>query len=225
MARGNSKSAFKGQALYAKLTGLKDGEQVHFAITKKNEIGDGYVSDGSEKVLAGYLVGAYHDTWSYQGVLRDKCKIVLNDPNAGNGGETYYVEFSPSTSIGRSMINSLLGTENFISPVKLSLYNNKDNGRASIGMYIGNDRMNWKYSIEELGKYISETTEKVKDQSGKVATVTKKNFVELNEFLLNEFKDKIVKKLDGGPQTRIESQDHNDTQVAAPAVESDDLPF
>lgn len=224
MGRGNSKSAIKGEALYAKLTGLKEGEQVRFDITKKNKNGDGYLSDGSEKVLSGFLVGAYHDTWTYQGVLKDKCKIVLNDPNAGTEGETYYVEFSPSTSIGRGIINALLGTTNYISAVKLSLYNNKDNGRASIGMYIGNERMNWKYTVDELNKYVSETTEKVKDASGKVTTVTKKNFIELNEFLLNEFKEKVVKYFDNGPKVSVEPQDHNETQAAATTA-SDDLPF
>lgn len=225
MARGNQKSAIKGQPLYAKLTGLKEGEQVHFEITKKNPNGEGYVSDGSEKVLTGFLVGAYHDTWTYQGVLKDKCKIVLNDPNSGPDGETYYVEFSPSTSIGRGIINALLGTDNYISPVKLSLYNNKDTGRASIGMYVGSERMNWKHTIEQLNKYVSETTEKVKDASGKVTSVTKKNYIELNEFLLNEFKTKIVSKFEGGNQARVESQDAGDTQVAATTNGDDELPF
>lgn len=225
MARGNSKSAIKGQALYAKLTGLKEGEQVRFDITKKSPSGEGYVSDGSEKILTGYLVGAFHDTWTFQGVLKDKCKIVLNDPDSGTDGETYYVEFSPATSIGRGIINALLGTENYTSPIKLSLYNNKDNGRASIGMYIGNERMNWKYGSGDLNKYVSETTEKVKDSSGKVTTVTKKNFIELNEFLLNEFKTKVVTKFEGGINAKIKASDNTDTQVASTSESDNDLPF
>lgn len=225
MARGNSKLSVKGKALYAKIAGLKEGEQVRFDITKKDDNGTGYVSDGSEKVLSGHLVGAYHDTWTYQGTLKDKCKLVLNDPQAGSEGETYYVEFSPATAIGRNIINALLGASNFLSVMKFSLYNNKENGRASIGMYLGNERMNWKYSIDELSKYITETTEKVKDASGKVTTVKKKNLVELNEFFLNEFKEKVVKYFDNAPQVRVEAQDQSETQVAAAPVGEDDLPF
>ena len=223
MARGNSKTQHRGQVYYAKITGLKEGEQVRFDMVKKDPETNKYVTEGTEKMLSGHMVGAIHDTWTYQGELKDRCKIVLNDPTSGNDGETYYVEFSPTSGIGRSIINSLLGATNFLSDVKISLYNNKDNGYASVGMYLGGERMNWKYKPEDLNKYVSETTEKAKDASGKLVTKTKKNYVELNEFLLNEFKNKIVKQFENGSASVI---DHQDTQPAATAEAADDgLPF
>lgn len=226
MARGSQEGAYQGSLYYANVAGTKEGEQVHFELTRPNpEDKKNPIKEGSEKKLAGYLVGAQHRVWNYQDRAIDSLVLTLNDPQAGNGGETYRIELSAGSSIGRSIMNSLLNADNFMPPITISLYNTKDGGYANAGMYIGGERLEWKYSYDELKKYIGVTTEKVKDSSGKLVTKERKNYLELNEFLLNEFKSKVVPMVSARKQEAAAHTSAIDTTQPAATVEENDLPF
>jgi len=215
MARGSQSVAYQGRLYYAKVKGMKEGEQVHFHLSAKKP--DGTIEDiGQEKKLTGMLVSAKHRQDTYQGQVYDKISIILSDSGAGDGGESYYISVNAATGIGRSIINSLLSTDKYVAPITISLYNTKDGGYPNVGMYYGGDRMNWKYSMEDQAKYVSVTKEKVKDASGKVVTKDKKNYLELNEFLLNEFKGKVIPAVSAGRPQRTETMESSEgTQPAA----------
>jgi hypothetical protein len=226
MARGSQEGAYQGSLYYASVAGTKEGEQVRFELTRPNpDDKKNPIKEGSEKKLTGYLVGAQHRVWNYQDRAIDSIVLTLNDPQAGNGGETYRLELSAGSSIGRSIMNSLLKAENFMPPLTISLYNSKDGGYANVGMYLGGDRLEWKYSFAELSKYITKTTEKVKDASGKLVTKERKNYLELNEFLINEFKTKVVPMVSSRKQESYSNTTEVDSTQPASVVEDNDLPF
>jgi len=217
--------AQQGSLYYAKISGLKDGEQVHFELSSKNPDGSKKV-DGQEKKLTGLLVSAKHRQDTYQNQVYDKIVLILNDPQAGKDGESYYISVNAATGIGRNIINSLLNSDAFVAPLSISLYNSKEGGYPNVGMYLGGERLMWKYSIEEQSKYISTTKEKVKDASGKVVTKDKKNYLELNEFLLKEFKEKVVPAVNSTPRTshNYDSSSVSETTQAA-SVSDERLPW
>lgn len=226
MARGSQEGAYQGSLYYANVAGTKEGEQVHFELTRPNpEDKKNPIKEGSEKKLTGYLVGAQHRVWNYQDRAIDSLVLTLNDPKAGNEGETYRIELSAGSSIGRSIMNSLLHAESFIPPLTISLYNTKEGGYANVGMYLGGDRLEWKYTFDELKKYIGVTKEKVKDASGKVVIKERKDYLELNEFLLNEFKSKVVPMVTSRKQEVMSHSVAVDTTQPAAVVEDGDLPF
>lgn len=227
MARGSQESAYQGSLFYANVAGTKEGEQVRFELTRPNpEDKRNPIKEGSEKKLTGYLVGASHRVWTYQDRAIDSVVLMINDPQAGSGGETYRIELSAASSIGRSIMNSLINADNFLPPITISLYNSKEGGYANAAVYLGGDPLKWKYSFDDLSKYVSVTKEKVKDSSGKMVTKERKNYLELNEFLLNEFKNKVVPMVSSRKQ---EANTHvvqtENTQVAAPIEEGEKLPW
>jgi hypothetical protein len=193
MGRGSQEAAYQGSLLYAKITGTKPKETVHFELSRPNpDDKKNPFKEGSERKLTGYLVGAAHRTFTWENNVIDTVALTLNDPAAGKEGETYKVEFTAASSLGRSIINSLLGADNFLAPLTLSLYNNKENGYASVGVYLGGDQAKWKYSIDDQSKYVTTEKKKVKNAEGKLVTQEVKNYLELNDFLLKEFKEKVV---------------------------------
>lgn len=224
MARGSQSTAYQGSLYYAKVSGLKEGEKVHFELTSKNPDGSKKV-DGQENKLTGLLVSAKHRQDTYQGQVYDKIVLILNDPQAGKNGESYYISVNSSTGIGRNIMNSLLSTDTFVAPLSISLYNSKEGGYPNVGMYLGGERLPWKYSIEEQSKYISTTKEKVKDASGKVVTKDKKNYLELNEFLLNQFKEKVIPAVNSTPRTSHSYETSSASEGTQMASSDDKMPW
>lgn len=201
MGRGSQEGGSQGSLIFAKITGTKPDETVHFELSRSNaEDKKSPISEGTEKKLTGYLVGAAHRTFTWQNNVIDTIALNLSDPAAGKDGETYRIEVTVASSLGRSIINSLLGADNFLAPLTLSLYNNKKNGYASVGVYLGGDTAKWKYTVEEQAKYVTLEKKKQKDATtGKLVNVEVKNYLELNDFFLTEFKNNVVPKVKPAP--------------------------
>lgn len=225
MARSSQNQAKQGSLYFAKITGTKEGEKVHFQLTAPDPNGKGTVTSSKETRLSGYLVGAQHRQWSYQDRMIDSVVLTLNDPGSGDDGETYRIEFSVTSGLSRGILNSLLSADNFLPMLSISLYNSKEGGYANAWVTLGGDQLKWKYGKDQLDKHISVTTEKVKDSSGKLVTKQRKNYLELNEFLLSEFKNNVIPKVGKAPVKHVEESSHESTQPAVVIVGDNDLPF
>jgi hypothetical protein len=202
MARGSQESGAQGQLIYANIKGTKEGEKVHFVLTRSNPADPkSPIAEGTEKKLTGTLVYAAHRPWTYQEKSIDGLVLILSDPAAGKEGESYRVEVSNiGSGIGRSIINSLLSATQFLEPITLSLYNSKEGGYANVGVYQGGDPLKWKYSIEEQAEFISISKKKEKDAKGKIIEKDVRDYTDLNEKLLKEFKEQVIPKVSASRQ-------------------------
>jgi hypothetical protein len=194
MGRGSQENEHRGQLIYAKITGTKEGEKVHFELSRPNPDG-GAIPDGTERDLSGHLAAAMHRVWTYQGRAIDSVVLFLEAPEAGEKGETYKIEVPLDGGLGRQIVNSLLSAENFLPPLKISLRNSKKNGYPNAYLSLGGEDLKWALSLDEQNAKISIEHKKEKDATGKIVDVEKKNYLELNEFLLKEFKEKIIPKV------------------------------
>lgn len=224
MGRGSKEAGNQGSLIFANVKGGKQGEKIHFVLSKKDADGVTVV-EGTENNLSGNLVYADIRKWNYNGKENESVVLMLNDPAAGKDGETYKMEFGVDGSIGRNVMNALLSADNFLPPLKISLWNGKENGYANVTLYLGGEKMSWKYSIEDQSKHVTVTKEKVKE-NGKIVTKDKKNYLELTTFLVAEFKSNVTPKVKPRTSASGAIVGATDTEEMVPAgVEADDLPF
>lgn len=223
MGRGSESSAYKGKRFFAAIKGAKEGEKVHFELSSKAGKDEPIKKEGDEPSLSGIITGAEHRIWEYKGEPKDSVVLIIQDSAAGAEGETYKLEMSMS-SIARSIIKSLLSVTSFFEEIKISLYTNKK-GYASVFVSQGVDANGkdvacpWAISLEDEAKYITKETKKAKDAKGKVVDKSVNNYMELDEYLLNRFKDEIIPKVMG--KKAAASAPSSDE----PSPNGDDLPF
>jgi hypothetical protein len=238
MARGNSGDNSNLKLFFMKITGLKEGEKVHIKQTEAT--GDKTYTELDETI--GFIAGKLHKVetrdYEWKGDQITELKIWLKDTLAGENGEMYAVSVGIN-SIGRSIINSLLSLDlqEPYNNLSISVWNKKDTGFASVQVKYNDERANWKYQPGELTEYIDE--EPKKDKKGKVIG-TRKVYHRLDEFLLNELKEKVLPKFNKTPSefagkepnaqneagARSNGKKLNATDVLDPETDgSDDLPF
>lgn len=232
MARGNTGNGVSGDLFFVSIKGAKKGEEVHFKLKKGT--GDG-AEESTEKNLSGILTKAEHRLWTYEGQTNDSVVLFLKDRHAGTTGETYKLELNMS-SLTRGLINSLLSAKDFSEPLFLGVYTNKK-GYASMSIGLGVDsggapiRLDWAYELDFLNGKITKETKKAKDDKGKLITTEVNNYLELNEFLLSEFKAKVIPLVASTPavepdgvadQSWPEGKEAPKEQTGHP---TDDLPF
>lgn len=232
--RGGTGNGLSGALLFVTIKGLKKEEKVRFQIKKANGKGNPNTDEPDEQNISGKLVKAEHRIWTYEGEAKDSIVLYLQDRDAGESGETMKLEVSMS-GLTRGLINSLLSATEFDSPLFLGVYNNKK-GYASLSVALGVDsggapmRLDWKYDLEFFNSKVTKETKKVKGPDGKVITKEMNNYMELDEFLINEFKTKVV-PLVGIPTstvtTGVSDQSWPTDKDAPPENNSttDDLPF
>jgi hypothetical protein len=227
MARGRS-GENQSDLFYVALKGLKEGEEARFEIKKQGDPKD--KTPDIEKEISGLLIGAEHRIWDYKGTPTDSIVLYLKDPHAGQKGETYKLEVGLS-NLTRGLINSLLSATSFEGqPLILSAYNNKK-GFASLGVYLGYDsgmaplRLDWKHQIEELNAMITIDIVKGKDAKGKVIDKEQKNYLVLNEYLINEFKDKVIPMVKEAKGSYVAPAVSDAPTDDTPDAGVDDLPF
>ncbi len=234
MARGRTNEQ-SGDMFYVAIKGLKKNEEVRFEIKKAGAAKD--APPEIEHNLSGILTGAEHRIWEYQNVPTDSIVLYLKDPQAGANCEIYKIEAGMS-GLTRGLINSLLSAKSFVNqPLFLSVYTNKK-GYASLSVSLGADsgggplRLDWKYDLDFLSSKVTKDKVKQKNAQGKVEEVEQNNYLELNDFLINEFKTVVVPLVKAGkPSGQSADQGEwpaggdgpkDDAPEASPI---DDLPF
>lgn len=229
MARGSSSGDSNLQLFFMKITGLKDGEAITIKQTQAVEKGKHIELDETVQDVSGQLHKV--EVREYTPRPNEKAqelKIWLKDAQAG---EMYAVSCNMN-SIGRSIINTILAIEPPYGQLMLRVYNKKDTGYPAVYITHNDVRAGWKYTIDELKPHIVES--KVRENG---VMKVKKDYWDLNQFLINDLNTNVVPKLtkvpskfqDGGElQSDIQVEQTDETMVAAPEdVEdpTDDLPF
>ncbi len=221
MALSTGSGNRSGSLYFLEPKGAKEGEQIHFRQAKTEGDKIVQIEDKSMKEVSGKIEDVKFKTETYKDETKDVVILQLSDHSVE---ETYLVKLSFS-NVGRSIFNSLLGIQAPAGNLSISLYNRSKDGFATSAVKHNGAQASWKYSVDELNKYISKTPKKKKDASGKLVTVEEKDYAELNEFLLGELKAwaaaTIVKSAKPAPEDAPKSDD----QDAKQAANSEDLPF
>ena len=148
-------------------------EEPHFSIRTK--VGTEYVDVPSEKNVTGSLKNIQFSEYEWEGKKIKTLKIVIDREEKQ---QLCIIDSSYTTTL-RGIINSLLGCNEPINKISITLFKNKQgfNGAYTI---INSKKSNWKYSGEELKKYVDiENTKKF----GPVA-----DYDRLDNFLEDELK-------------------------------------
>ena len=216
---------------FVNVKGLQEND-AHFKLSTINDSKE-LIDEGRENTLSGTLVKAMHRIWEYKGETNDSIIIVLNDPNSGDGGESYRIEMSMN-SIGRGIVNALLSAENFIEPIEIWVGVNKK-GYNSVSVRQGGERLEWALDLDEQAKHITKETVKKKNaESGKIEKKEMNNYIELNDYMIKMFKEKVVPAVSSS-SNEVQSDTSSErptaswpTQADEPVAvgdEADDLPF
>jgi hypothetical protein len=184
MGRGNS-TLDKSDLFYIKITGLKEGEEIH--MTQRQATKEGVV-DIPEPIydIMGDFVKAEVRQYQWKGDDIYDIKLVLKDPTQGPNGEVYIVSCGLN-SVGRSMLNSMLSVGRTIKNLRIEVKMKKDKKgveRPNAYLNANGDQtsLKWKYQPSELEPYIETNMVKKK---GKM--VEEKDFSKLDDFLVAEF--------------------------------------
>lgn len=224
MARGNGSDNANLKLIFMNLRGLKKSEKPHF--TQTEGLGEGKYKELDETVtkVSGTLKKVELKEKVINGENSQEVKLWLSDALAG---EMCVVGFN-LTTVGRGIINTLLGITPPFGELSLSLYNKKDNGMAAVYIEHNGNKAGWKYAPDELKGYIKEN---VVSKQG-VDTIVR-DYFKLDQFLLKELMQKVAPKLSMSvvaPTTFTGGSD-NATITLAVAGEldnnsiNDDLPF
>lgn len=223
MGRGSTSPGTTGKLFYVKVV-TKKGEEPHFELKEAGDKNNPVTKEGR---LSGYLVSGAHKTFksTASGADMDSITLVLEDKNAG---ETYKIEQLLSGT-SRDLINKLLTVEDLaIAPIEIRLYtNDKGYANAWIGYEGEQQGFKWAYDYEFTKTKVSVVTKK-KKVDGKVVDAKENDYLELNEFFIQEFKDKIIPKLKGS-SAPARKPDGTDTPIDGPQDDAgdewSDLPF
>jgi len=149
----------------------------------------------------------------YEGNVSDKVKLYLADDQRG---ETYLLDLY-LTFTTRSLFNSLLSLEKFEN-VKIGVYNTKPNDQGkvypAISLRQGDNRVDWKYSKDQLPK-----THKV--------TINKKQQIdssELDAFYVDKLKE-LADRVKGQPRAAQPERTNEVDNTSSNSVPEDDEIF
>lgn len=231
MARGYKSKFGDRKIFYVRIRGLNE-DRIYLSQTTRE--GDEYVQLENIFRVSGELVevGVREVTPKKENVPPYKLiQLTLVDEDEK---EVVILE-STITSIARNIINSLAGADNLLGELAVSVYNTKEGGHPAVCLWLNKERLDWKYSWEELQKRVK--TYKI-TEGGK--EVEKKDFFELNEWLVNEvFLKEIAEKVQpkdlstttapvetapSHPQQELYAQDDEGEEEDG-NNEEDDLPF
>lgn len=217
MARGNSEFG-NLKLFFMKITGLKDGEKA--TIKQTEVVGQKEYRELDETIqyVSGELVKV--ESREYEPRAGEKAlelKVWLKDEPAG---ELYIVSVGMN-SIGRSILNSILGIQPPYGVLKLSVSNNKKSGRGQVWVEHNGEQAKWKYDWETQKKYIVENSVRKNGQ-----TVVENDYYDLNQFLIKELKA-IEGNFSKAPSGELTSDIKPSSEPLAPegVDETDDLPF
>lgn len=220
MARGNGSGDSDLNLYLMKIAGLKEGEKIHirqFVPTDEKKNGKAVYKELEPiKNVSGDITRAKVRKYEYQGEDKYEFQVYLKDAEA----KELCVLSCNMNSIGRSIINTLL---NLDGPkggrLEVSVWNKKDTGRASVFLKYDGNKVGWKYDMDEQNKYITEN--KVREKGKEVI---RKDYFDLDMFLLKEFQDKFVSQY-VTPEQFADKPATGGNDEGPDAAGSDDLPF
>jgi hypothetical protein len=226
MARGSASPGRAGKLFFVKVV-TKKGQDPHFELT---EAGDPEKKVTNETKLSGMLVAGAHKTFTSKaaGSDMDSISLTLFDAEADGGkGETYKIEQLLSGT-SRDIINKLLGVDEFFTKnIEIRLYNNKEGFASTWVGFEGEDKgFGWTHEYEFLKTMIAKTPKKEKI-NGKIVESTVNDYMELNEFFIKEFKEKVIPKIKPSTKAHATVPDGTDTPMDGPSDDApdSDLPF
>lgn len=213
MARGSSADDSNLKLFFGKITGLKEGEKVHIKLAEA--IGDKKTRELDELCtkLSGKLTNVQIKEREWKGENIVNLTFTLKDVL---GGEMYMVSVGIN-HLGRSIINTILGLKKPYGEFEIRVWNGKD-GFPRATILHNDEKTGWKYTIEELKKYVVENTVKKKG-----VTVVERDYFELDKFLLDDLRTNVIVNFDKTPSKFADKQ-----PVEVPAGDdgaTDDLPF
>ena len=211
LSNGSSESK-----VYLKLKGIRQEDEYPFLAKSVKKDGR-WTTEGEWKEISGQLKSVkFTVKSSEQYGDKEMCEIEIVDD------AVYNVEFSISSGVGRSIINSL-SSKDKADLIKLSFYTKTKDGKSFKSVYVELDgeMAKWSLSFDEQKKLVSE----IKDPD--TGEVIKRKYDKLNAKL------KEMCKIQGNdnPQPRVSFEQASsdlDKHMAAPAEEEeydDELPF
>lgn len=174
----------------------------------------------NEKDISGQLTRIDTTQKEFEGVMKTSLVLWLRDQKEN---ENYRVSVGIN-KLGRSIINSLASIEGKIGVLSFSVYNNKTTGKPTIKIRHDGADVSWKYSLEEMDKYVKKTTKRVPGPNGKPIEKDEYDLIDLEEMLLNVWNTDIKAKVSSTPQTPFVSDGPKD-DAPDDSNGSDDLPF
>lgn len=209
-----------------KITGLKEGERVTIEQTKASEKGSAHVKlDETVQDVSGQIHKVEVREYSpREGEKAKELKIWLKDSVA----EEMYAVSCNMNSMGRGIINTLLSLEPPYGELMIRVYNKKDSGFPAAYITHNGAKVGWKYQFAELSHLI--TTSQVRENG---VMKTKKDYWDMNEYLINELNETVVKKLSSvpkqfqdGPELKSDLVPASETLAPEDTTDgTDDLPF
>jgi hypothetical protein len=212
MGFGNTSDENKN-VYYVKIKGLKQEHEGAPWIGLEQKVGDDYKEVQKSTWINGWLSKAAVDSYEYKGKQTKTIELTLED------GDDKYILQSSYNQLSRSLINSLLSTNEY-GDIKISVYLNKSKFKS---IYVENNgqKMEWKYKIEELKPMTSDILE----DNVKVGTSYKK----LDAWLEEQFKTYVIpsckpnpnpKKSEKKEKSEIEPENNfNDLGIGEPSKE------
>lgn len=218
MSRGSSSADANLKLFFMKISGLKEGEKIHIKQTEAK--GDKEYVELEETInkVSGHLHKVEVREYKYKDEDKQELRVWLKDTLEG---EMYCVSVGLN-SIGRNIINTLLGLEQPYGELEIRVYNKKDNDMPSVYMEHNGVKTGWKYGPDEIKKYIVEN--KVTKKG--VAKI-ERDYFKLDEFLLKELNEKVISHFNKTPAKFAEQPAPTKVLAEAPsaAAGDDDLPF
>lgn len=209
--RGNGGGESDLKLIFMNITGLKEGENIHM---KQTESVDGKYVDLPDHVttVSGELTNVKIREHKWKEDTITEVQVWLKDEKAK---ELCAVTVGMN-SIGRNLINVLLNLSPPYGNLELRVYNKKKDGRPALYIEHNGAKTSWKYTPDEMKKYVVENTVR---KNGK-ATI-ERDYFELNQFLLNELRDKVIPAFNKIPEQFA----GNSATSPASNEPDDDLPF
>lgn len=218
--RGNESGETNLKLFFMKIRGLKKGETAY--IEQVEALGDKKTMKLDETIskVSGTLKKVDIHEYEFEGKKIQEVKLLLTDPLAG---EAYLLGVGLN-SIGRGIINTLLGLQQPYGNLEVRIYNRKDNNLPAVYIEHNGVKASWKYTPDDV-KQKDLIQEYQVPEDGKM--VTRKDYFKLHAFLLDELKQNVMPKLNAAQPspTPTQSMSMATPAVAASAEADDDLPF
>ena len=165
-----SEGSSKYKQVYFVRAYLKDEPHLLFTWSKNGE-----KFQTKQQKLKGKLVKIEKDSYEYEGEMIETLKFHLE------WKDDLFIWGTAYTGVARGVINSMLGSNETIDNLSLSLY--KKDGWANCFTTINSKRVAWKFSWEQQ----MDKVEQIKNKTGKVIS---RDYSELNKFLADQLFNK-----------------------------------
>jgi hypothetical protein len=211
--RGNGGGESDLKLIFMNITGLKEGENIR--MTQTESVDGKYVElTDTVTTVSGELTNVKIREHKWKDETITEVQLWLKYEKAK---ELCAVSVGMN-SIGRNLINVLLNLVPLNGNLELRVYNKKKDGRPALYIEHNGAKTSWKYSPDEMKKYVVENTV---SKGGK--TKIERDYFKLNEFLLTELKERVIPCFSKIPAQFVDKEELK--KLEAEIFPNDDLPF